>query len=63
VTARTVQYHFARHNKGDKVKVWNRTHDAFLMRQSYLDTRVWMALNPLQANANLAIAAVEERAD
>jgi hypothetical protein len=41
--------------------VWNRTHDAFLMRQSYFDTRVGMALT--QANANLAIAAVEERAD
>jgi hypothetical protein len=38
-------------------------HDAFVMRQSYLDTRVWMALDPLQANPNLAIAAVEERAD
>jgi predicted transglutaminase-like cysteine proteinase len=58
LTARTLQGDFVLDNKVDQIKVWNRTPYQFLMRQSYLNTRIWMALDPAQANPSLPIAGV-----
>ena len=46
LTARTMQGDFILDNKVDEVKVWNRTPYEFVMRQSYLNTRIWMSLDP-----------------
>ena len=46
LTARTVQGDFILDNKIDEVKVWHRTRYDFVMRQSYLNPRIWMSLDP-----------------
>ena len=44
LTARTQQGDFVLDNKVDEVKVWYRTPYEYVMRQSYLDPMLWMAL-------------------
>ena len=56
LTARTVQGDFILDNKTDEVKVWYRTHYEFVMRQSYLDPRLWMSLDPREASSALPSA-------
>jgi predicted transglutaminase-like cysteine proteinase len=46
LTVRTSQGDFILDNKVDDVKPWKETPYTFLMRQSYLNARVWMALDP-----------------
>lgn len=46
LTVRTAQGDFVLDNKVDDVKPWTETPYTFLMRQSYLNARVWMALDP-----------------
>jgi predicted transglutaminase-like cysteine proteinase len=46
LTARTLQGDFILDNKADEVKVWHRTRYEYVMRQSYLDPNIWMALGP-----------------
>lgn len=58
LTARTVQGDFILDNKVDEVKVWNRTPYEYVMRQSYLNTRVWMSLDPREANSSLPLSGV-----
>ena len=58
LTARTVQGDFILDNKVDEVKVWNRTPYEYVMRQSYLNTRVWMSLDPRESNSSLPLAGV-----
>jgi predicted transglutaminase-like cysteine proteinase len=58
LTARTVQGDFILDNKVDEVKVWYRTPYEYVMRQSYLNTRIWMSLDPREANSSLPIAGV-----
>lgn len=58
LTARTIQGDFILDNKVDEVKVWNRTPYEFVMRQSYLNTRIWMSLDPKEANSSLPLAGV-----
>jgi predicted transglutaminase-like cysteine proteinase len=57
LTARTAQGDFILDNKVDAVKLWHRTPYQFVMRQSYLSPRVWMALDP-SANSPASIAGV-----
>jgi predicted transglutaminase-like cysteine proteinase len=45
-------------NKIDEVKVWYRTPYEYVMRQSYLNTRIWMSLDPREANSSLPLAGV-----
>ena len=59
LTARTMQGDFILDNKVDEVKVWNRTPYEFVMRQSYLNTRIWMSLDPKEANSSLPLAGVQ----
>jgi predicted transglutaminase-like cysteine proteinase len=58
LTARTVQGDFILDNKVDEVKLWSRTPYEFVMRQSYLNPRIWMSLDPREANSTLPLAGV-----
>ncbi len=51
LTARTVQGDFILDNKTDEIKVWHRTRYDFVMRQSYLNPRLWMSLDPKESDA------------
>jgi len=46
LTARTAQGDFVLDNKVSVVKPWQQTGYRFIMRQSYVDPRMWMALSP-----------------
>jgi predicted transglutaminase-like cysteine proteinase len=39
-------------NKTDEIRLWNKTPYHFVMRQSYLNPRVWMSLDPREAPSN-----------
>lgn len=58
LTVRTMQGDFILDNKTDEIKVWHRTRYDFIMRQSYLNPRVWMSLDPREALPSLPLAAV-----
>ncbi len=49
LTARTVQGDFILDNKSEDVKVWTTTPYQYVMRQSYLNPRVWVALDTQQS--------------
>lgn len=49
LTARTVQGDFILDNKSEDVKVWTTTSYQYVMRQSYLNPRVWVALDTQQS--------------
>ena len=46
LTVRTKQGDFVLDNKNDVVKLWGQTPYQYLMRQSYLNPTLWMALDP-----------------
>jgi predicted transglutaminase-like cysteine proteinase len=56
LTARTGKGDFILDNKTDEIKLWNRTPYRFVMRQSYLDPRAWVALDPAQSAPPAEIA-------
>jgi predicted transglutaminase-like cysteine proteinase len=58
LTVRTLQGDFVLDNKVDEVKAWTRTPYDFVMRQSYLNPRIWMSLDPKEANSSLPLAGV-----
>jgi predicted transglutaminase-like cysteine proteinase len=58
LTARTMQGDFILDNKTDEIKVWHRTRYDYIMRQSYLDPRLWMSLDPRDAQPSPPLAAV-----
>jgi predicted transglutaminase-like cysteine proteinase len=58
LAVRTMQGDFILDNKMDEVRIWHRTPYDFVMRQSYLNTRVWMSLDPKAANTTLPLAGV-----
>ncbi|MCC7253122.1 MAG: transglutaminase-like cysteine peptidase [Hyphomicrobium sp.] len=58
LTARTAQGDFVLDNKVDEVRLWNASGYYFIMRQSYLDPRVWVSLDPSDRSAPDAIAGV-----
>lgn len=60
LTARTAQGDFILDNKTDEIKVWHRTRYDFVMRQSYLNPRVWMSLDPREMDASLPSAGVRK---
>lgn len=49
LTARTADGDFILDNKTDTIKLWSKTPYRFVMRQSYLNARVWMSLDPKAA--------------
>ncbi len=60
LTARTSQGDFVLDNKIDDVRLWNSAGYYFLMRQSYLDPRVWVSLDANDRSAPDAIAGVQD---
>jgi predicted transglutaminase-like cysteine proteinase len=54
-----MQGDFILDNKVDEVKIWHRTPYDYVMRQSYLNTRVWMSLDPKAASSTLPLAGVQ----
>jgi predicted transglutaminase-like cysteine proteinase len=58
LTARTAQGDFVLDNKVDDVRLWNASGYYFIMRQSYLDPRVWVSLDANDRAAPDAIAGV-----
>jgi predicted transglutaminase-like cysteine proteinase len=51
LTARTMQGDFILDNKTDEILVWHRTRYDYLMRQSYLNPRLWMSLDPRDSSS------------
>ena len=46
LTVRTTQGDFILDNKVSDIKLWHQTGYAFMMRQSYVEPRLWMSLAP-----------------
>jgi predicted transglutaminase-like cysteine proteinase len=61
LTARTVQGDFVLDNKSEEVKVWTLTPYQYVMRQSYLNPRVWVALDTQQSPVATAISGPEQK--
>lgn len=60
LTARTAQGDFILDNKVDEVMLWYMKPYEYIMRQSFLDPKVWVSLNP-QAYSPAAIAVVRNQ--
>jgi predicted transglutaminase-like cysteine proteinase len=58
LTARTSKGDYILDNKSDEMKLWHQTPYRFVMRQSSLDPKAWVALDPAQSSPPLAIAGV-----
>jgi predicted transglutaminase-like cysteine proteinase len=61
LTARTAQGDFILDNKTDELKIWHQTGYTFIMRQSYIDPRVWVSLDPKDAPSPALLAGVRAR--
>jgi predicted transglutaminase-like cysteine proteinase len=61
LTARTAEADFVLDNKVDEVRSWTKTPYRFLLRQSYLNPRVWMDLDPTRDVTPVSIAGVGSR--
>lgn len=59
LTARTVAGDFILDNKTDEMKLWHKTPYRFIMRQSYLDPKLWMSLDPKEAMPSVPMAGVK----
>lgn len=59
LTARTAQGDYVLDNKSDEVRIWHKTGYDFVMRQSFLDPKSWISLDPMDGNAPAAIAGVK----
>jgi predicted transglutaminase-like cysteine proteinase len=59
LTARTVQGDFVLDNKLEDVRFWNQTPYQFVMRQSYLNPRVWVALDTRQSPVATSLSGLE----
>jgi predicted transglutaminase-like cysteine proteinase len=60
LTARTAQGDFILDNKTDEIRLWSSTPYRFVMRQSSLDPKAWVALDPAQTIPPIAIAGVDQ---
>jgi len=61
LTARTAQGDFILDNKITDVRVWYRTPYDFVMRQSYLNPRAWVSLDPGNSSTPAALAGVRQQ--
>ena len=59
LTARTSQGDFILDNKVESVRLWNHTPYHYVMRQSYLDPKVWVSLDPTDVTQPAAMAGVQ----
>ncbi len=58
LTARTMQGDYILDNKVEDVRLWSTTPYAFVMRQSYLNPRVWVSLDPVAGRVTSEISGV-----
>jgi predicted transglutaminase-like cysteine proteinase len=56
LTARTAQGDFVLDNKIEEVKLWHQTPYEFVMRQSYLNPKVWVVLDAREAGSLARLA-------
>ncbi|MFN3624896.1 MAG: transglutaminase-like cysteine peptidase [Hyphomicrobium sp.] len=61
LTARTVQGDFVLDNKIEDVRAWNKTPYQYVMRQSYLNPKVWVALDTRQGPLATALSGSDGR--
>jgi predicted transglutaminase-like cysteine proteinase len=61
LTARTVQGDYILDNKIEDVRLWNKTPYQFVMRQSYLNPKVWVALDTRQGPLATALSGLENQ--
>lgn len=61
LTARTAQGDYILDNKTDEVKIWYKTPYEFVMRQSYLNPKVWVALESGDTSRPAALAGVRSQ--
>jgi predicted transglutaminase-like cysteine proteinase len=59
LTARTLQGDFILDNKIEDVRLWNQTPYEFVMRQSYINPRVWVALDMRQDPLATSLSGLE----
>lgn len=59
LTARTAQGDYVLDNKTENVKIWHQTPYEFVMRQSYLNPKVWVALETGDQVRPSSLAGVE----
>ena len=59
LAARTSQGDFVLDNKIDAVRLWNQTPYHYVMRQSYIDPKVWVSLDPTDVTTPSAMAGVQ----
>jgi predicted transglutaminase-like cysteine proteinase len=59
LTARTMQGDFILDNKAEDVRLWSQTPYQYVMRQSYINPRVWVALDTRQAPPATALSGLE----
>lgn len=59
LTARTAQGDFILDNKVDEVKLWSKAPYEYVMRQSYINPRAWVSLDPSDGSAPTAISGVK----
>ena len=62
LTARTALGDFILDNKIDDIRLWHKTPYEYVMRQSYINGRVWMSLDPRHGASPAAIAGVARTA-
>lgn len=58
LTARTTQGDYILDNKVNELKLWHRTGYDYVMRQSYLNPRVWMTLDPSEGQPAMSLSGV-----
>lgn len=59
LTARTQQGDFILDNKTDEIRLWHHAPYQFVMRQSYLNPRVWLSLDPKERYQSMPLAGVK----
>jgi len=59
LTARTMQGDFILDNKAEDVRLWSQTPYQYVMRQSNINPRVWVALDTRQAPPATALSGLE----
>jgi len=61
LTVRTKQGDFVLDNKVNEIRLWNQTPYDYIMRQSYLNPRIWVSLDPRATASPEALAGVRAR--
>jgi predicted transglutaminase-like cysteine proteinase len=61
LAVRTQQGDFVLDNKNDDIRPWHRTSYSYVMRQSYMDPRIWVSLERSEGDASVPVAGVRNR--